>query len=403
MSKPSPTQEDGSSSPAREAGREFSVYYVAGEASGDRYAAALHRELLKRNARVKGLGVGGAHLVSAGQDQLFDLAQHAVVGLTDVLLNYGKFRSFFYRILRDIGKKKPSAVVLVDNPGFNLRLARVLKRKHPDIPIIYYISPQVWAWKQGRSKLMGEVIDLLLVIFPFEVDWFAEREPGLKVKWVGHPLIDRWKGPADADSQLESKDIRKIALLPGSRTKEIARHLPLMIETSRQVAMMLRDVTFLFLAANELARVQIEQELSRADTRGFRYEVHMGYQLTHLCRCDLAIVASGSATLECCLAGVPMFIVYKVHPLTYWVGKMVVKLPYIGMVNILAGKKVVPEYLQQDAVPEHLVSAIQKVAEEPRWRSTMRESLQEVGRKLGEKGASGNAAQAVLEFLNSRP
>ncbi|MFH1067064.1 MAG: lipid-A-disaccharide synthase [bacterium] len=374
-------------------------YIVAGEASGDRYAALLLSELKKLFPRMTALGVGGSHLRSAGQRQLFDLAVHAVVGLTDVLRHYFKFRDFFYQVAADIEQQKPDALILVDYPGFNLRLARKISSLAPGVPIIYYISPQVWAWKKNRTRLMRRVIDLLLVIFPFEKNWFGENEPDLKVEWVGHPLLDRWEKPAIDENN--NQGIHRIAMMPGSRRQEIVRHLPVLLETAAQASVFLRDATFIFLATDEEARASMESAILASPARKLNYEIHTGHQLTHLSRCDLALVASGSATLECCVASVPMLVIYKTNPLTFWIGQKVVQLPYISIVNILAGEKVVPEFLQNNANARRLVGAIRQIAKNPRWRMETRARLREVTARLGDVGASQRAAQAVQKLIQS--
>lgn len=384
-----------------ENGQHPSVYIVAGEVSGDRYAAVLWAELKRLWPQAKAAGVGGSYLRAVGQDQLFDLSVHAVVGITDVLRHYFKFRSFFNQIVEDIQKRKPEALILVDYPGFNLRLAKKIKKITPSLPIIYYISPQVWAWKKRRTRLMKKVIDLLLVIFPFEKDWFEKNEPSLKVEWVGHPLLDRWHGPAHKRTE-EGHPLRKITLMPGSREKEIRRHLPLMMETAIRTKAFLPEASFTILAADQTAKKWIYEVLKEEKLNGLHVEVYTGYQLTYLSRSDLVLVASGSATLECCLARAPMLVVYRVHPLTYWIGRSLVKVPYLSMVNILAGEKVVPEFLQENATAEHLTQAIQKIAADTRWLDMMQDRLDRVNASLGGPGASVHAAHAIYQLLKSR-
>ncbi|MFZ5805634.1 MAG: lipid-A-disaccharide synthase [Verrucomicrobiota bacterium] len=376
---------------------EKKFYIVAGEASGDRNAALLIRELKRLYPQAEICGVGGDQMRNAGQDQLFDLAAHAVVGLTDVLWNYFKFLYFFYRVVIDIRRKKPDALILVDYPGFNLSLAQEIKRRVPALPIIYYIGPQVWAWKSHRSRIMSRVVDLLLVIFEFEKQWFAEREPKLKVEWVGHPLMDRWL--ENSEKQETNDQMRRIALLPGSREKEISRHLPILLETAQRVRLFMPDVTFVLLTPDAEARQQTEKIIHSNGAQGLNIEAYSGYQLTHLERCDLALVASGSATLECCVAGVPMLVLYKTSSLTFWIGRQVVKLPFIGMVNILAGEKIVPEFLQEKARADYLTEAIRKMAARKAWRDEMKDNLRRVTQRLGGTGGSRRAAEAIQKLL----
>jgi lipid-A-disaccharide synthase len=376
-------------------------YLVAGEASGDRHAADLVRELRRVYPDCRVLGVGGKQLKAAGQEQLFDLAMHAVVGLAEVLRNYFKFRGFFGRILNDIQNQRPDVLVLVDFPGFNLRLAVAAKRRFPRMRQIYYISPQVWAWKAGRAKTMARVLDLLLVIFPFEERWFQRRAPQLKTTWVGHPLLDRWK-QEEAPTTDEGGDGRyRIALLPGSRKREIKRHLPLLLKTAERLARYKPSCTFRLLTPDQETTQMVEGIIVQEKAGWLQCEVMSGYQLTHLSRCQLAFVASGTATLECCLAGVPMFVIYQVNPITYWAGRLVVKLPFLAMVNLLAGRKIVPEFLQSDASPPRLFAAAKEVLDEPAWGESMRVNLAEVAGKLGEPGANRRAAEAIRELLGA--
>jgi len=377
------------------------LYFVAGEASGDRHAADLLRQLKVLYPTVNALGVGGQHLRAAGQNQLFDLAAHAVVGLTEVLKNYFKFRRFFHTILEDIERESPDALILVDYPGFNLRLAKAIKEKMPELKIIYYISPQLWAWKAGRSKLMARTITRLLVIFQFEVDWFERHEPSLDVEWVGHPLMDRWKEiPPELGQDAHAP---RIALLPGSRSREIKAHLPIMLGAAEKLGRYRQGMSFIILAADPHCKKLIEETIAEYGYQWLQVEIHTGYQLTHLSRCDLALVASGTATVECCVAGVPMLVVYKVSALTFWVGRRLVKVPYLGMVNILAKEKVVPEFLQENANEEALFEAARRILDQPAWQNLIRKNLKKVSRSLGEPGASLRAAKAVKEVLESSP
>lgn len=373
------------------------LYFVAGEASGDRHAADLLRRLKDLYPKAEAFGVGGQHLRAAGQNQFFDLAIHAVVGLTEVLRNYFKFRGFFNAILADIERLRPDALVLVDYPGFNLRLAEEAKRRWPKLKIVYYISPQLWAWKSGRSKIMARTVDLLLVIFRFETDWFRKHEPGLKVEWVGHPMMDRWK-EIIPETERDPKSPR-IALLPGSRSREIRVHLPIMLGAAEKLGRYRQGMSFIILAADSSARKLIEETIAEHGYQWLQVEIHSGYQLTHLSRCDLALVASGTATVECCVAGVPMLVIYKVSALTYWLGRKLVKVPYLSMVNILAGEKVVPEFLQEKANEEALFEAARKILDKPAWRNLIRKNLKKVTQSLGESGASLRGAEAIQELL----
>jgi len=378
--------------------RDPRVYLVAGEASGDRLAADLLREL-KKNPKLKAYGVGGPMLKAAGQEQSLNLAKHAVVGLTDVLKNLPKFLKIFREVKHEIAEVNPDVVILVDYPGFNLRLAKALHGQRNAPAIVYYVSPQVWAWKAGRAKLMERILDRLLVIFPFEVDWFAKNAPKLKTKWVGHPLADRWiaqakEGPKD--------EIPCVALLPGSRAKEIAKHWPVLLQTAQRIVRGQKNVSFMTLATDHEMRQKLEEEWARQPMSGVSLDILAGQSLTQLTRCSLAIVASGTATLECAMAGLPMLVIYKTSWLTYWLGRFLIQLPYLSMVNVLAGEKVVPEFLQGAMEPERLAKAALQILRNPKGAEAMAGRIRDVAKKLGGPGAAARAATEVEEVLRTR-
>jgi len=377
--------------------REPRVYLVAGEASGDRLAADLLREL-KKNPKLRAFGVGGPMLKAAGQEQSLDLAKHAVVGLTDVLKNLPKFLKIFREVKHEIAEVNPDVVVLVDYPGFNLRLAKALHGERNGPAVVYYVSPQVWAWKPGRAKTMERILERLLVIFPFEVDWFARHAPKLKTRWVGHPLADRWIEQAHA----QRDEVPCVALLPGSRTKEIEKHWPVLLKTAQRIVQEQRNVRFISMATNHEMRQKLEEIWAKYPMSGVSLDILSGQSLSQLTRCSLAIVASGTATLECAMAGLPMLVVYQASSLTYWIGRMLVKLPYLSMVNVLAGEKVVPEFLQGAAEPERLARAALQILRNPKGAETMAIRIREVAKKLGGPGAAARAAEEVEDAIRTR-
>jgi lipid-A-disaccharide synthase len=374
------------------------VYIVAGEASGDRLAADLLREL-RKNPQIRAFGVGGPMLKAAGQEQSLDLAKHAVVGLTDVLKNLPKFLKIFREVKHEIAEVNPDVVILVDYPGFNLRLAKALHAQRNGPAIVYYVSPQVWAWKAGRAKTMERILERLLVIFPFEVDWFARHAPQLKTRWVGHPLADRW---ISQSRDLHRDETPCVALLPGSRSKEIAKHWPILLETAQRIVQEQKNVRFISLATDHEMRQKLEEEWGKHPMSGVSLDILSGQSLTQLTRCSLAIVASGTATLECAMAGLPMLVIYKASWLTYWIGRMLVKLPYLSMVNVLAGEKVVPEFLQGAAEPGRLAKAALQILRNPKGAEAMAGRIREVAKKLGGPGAAARAAGEVEEAIRIR-
>jgi lipid-A-disaccharide synthase len=319
--------------------------------------------------------------------------------LTDVLKNLPKFLKIFREVKHEIAEVNPDVVILVDYPGFNLRLAKALHGQRNAPAIVYYVSPQVWAWKAGRAKLMERILDRLLVIFPFEVDWFAKHAPKLKTKWVGHPLADRWiaqakEGPKD--------EIPCVALLPGSRAKEIKKHWPVLLQTAQRIVREQKNVTFMTLATDHEMRQKLEEEWARQPMSGVSLDILAGQSLTQLTRCSLAIVASGTATLECAMAGLPMLVIYKTSWLTYWLGRFLIQLPYLSMVNVLAGEKVVPEFLQGAMEPERLAKAALQILRNPKGAEAMAGRIRDVAKKLGGPGAAARAATEVEEAIRFR-
>ncbi|MEM6885023.1 MAG: lipid-A-disaccharide synthase [Verrucomicrobiota bacterium] len=370
-------------------------YLVAGEPSGDRHAATLARALKQCDPGATISGVGGRHLRSAGQKQLFDLASHAVVGLVDVIKNYASFRRMFYQVLNDVAERQPDVVVLIDFPGFNLRLAKQLRRRHPNLKLVYYIAPQVWAWKSGRAKVMEKILDQLLVIFPFERKWFQEYAPQLPVEWVGHPTLDEWDQTSMVTWE-ERDDV--LMLLPGSRQREIDAHLPVFLEGVRQLHPLKPEMRFVLLAPDAHKAERIKERIEEEEGLP-SILVEDGYHLTRLSHARLAWVASGTATLECAMAGLPMLVIYKTQPLTWWVGRQLVKLKWLSMVNVVAGEKVVPEFLQNDARPEVFKEASIKLLGSENGLQRLHDDLVELTAPLAGNGASSQAAQEILGLL----
>src|SRR5271156_267844 len=326
--------------------RPLTLLLVAGEPSGDAHGAELIQALKEQHARVRIIGVGGPRMAAAGQDQLFDLASHAVLGLAEVLKQYFKFRHFRDQILELAKQERPDAVVLIDCSGFNLRLTPQLRRDLPGTRIIYYISPQVWASRAGRVKAMQRDIDLLLAILPFEKAWFARVAPKFNVQWVGHPVLDRIRKVDVAEPNPNF-----VALLPGSRKTEVEAHLPVLWDAARLMGRDRPDLKFILLSPNEAIQKYSLEMLAKFPAPNFTFEYNVGYAISHLSRCALALVASGTASLECALVGIPQIVVYRVHPLTYAVGRRVVKLNYLSIVNVMANEAIVPEFIQDNLEP----------------------------------------------------
>jgi lipid-A-disaccharide synthase len=367
------------------------ILMVAGEASGDGHGAELIQSIKERNPKTRIIGVGGPRMAAAGQEQLLDLSAHAVLGLAEVIKQYFKFRRFRDQILDLARRERPDAIVLIDCSGFNLRLTPHLRRDLPGTRIIYYISPQVWASRASRVKAMQRDIDLVLSILPFEKAWYAKAAPGFNVQWVGHPVLDRIR-----KVEVVEPNANFVALLPGSRRTEVEKHLPVLWEAAILMGRNHAGLKFILLSPNETIQKYSLEMLSKMPAPNFTFEYNVGYAISHLSRCSLAIVASGTASLECALVGIPQVVIYRVHPLTYAVGKRVVKVKFLSMVNVMANEKVVPEFLQDELQASAVAQEGLELLNNPQRRDAMKRRVGEIVATLGEPGASKRAAEAIL-------
>jgi lipid-A-disaccharide synthase len=357
--------------------------FIAGEASADAHAAALIRELRKQSPDIRLFGAGGPKMREAGMELLLDLTEHAVVGLVEVLKNYGKFKRIFNDLLAEVERRKPDVVVLVDFPGFNLRFAKAVKQRFPQTQIIYYISPQLWAWHASRAKQIERDVDLMLTIFPFEKAWYAKHAPKLKVEFVGNPMADRF-GVQGSEFRVERREEKLVLLMPGSREREVAKIWPILM---RVVDRMPDDVKFVAAAVNEPMAAMMKHP---------RVEVQVGKAQELMQRATLAITASGTATMECAFYGCPMIVVYKVNWLTYLVGRMVVTVNWLAMPNVIANREVVPEFIQHDAKPDRIAAVAGELLKSASKREMMQRGLSAVVSSLGGPGASERAARMIL-------
>ena len=351
--------------------------FIAGEASGDANAAGLIKALRSQSPGVQVFGAGGPKMKAAGMELLLDLTEHAVVGLIEVLNNYRKFHRIFWRLVREAETRRPDAVVLVDFPGFNLRFAAQMKKR--GIKVIYYISPQLWAWHASRARQIERDVDLMLVIFPFEKAWYAEHAPRLRVEFIGHPLAERMM--VEGGSRREE---RLVLLLPGSREREVAKIWPIM---AKAVGLMSGDLQFVAAAVNHQMAATMKHP---------RVAVEVGTAQELMQRATLAVTASGTATMECAFYGCPMIVVYKVNWLTYLIGRMVVKVNWLAMPNVIAGREIVPEFIQYEAKPSRIATVARELLERVSKRESMQKELAEVVGSLGGPGASERAARLIL-------
>lgn len=353
------------------------------------------RALRNADVDLQFIGRGGPQMKGvAGANFQNWIEKSGVLGLWEVIKHYGYFRKQFHEALHEIKSGKPDAVVLIDYPGFNLRLARALRKRLPSQKIIYYISPQVWAWNRGRIKNMAHWLDLMLCIFPFEADLY--NQSGLRTIFVGHPMIERLReGKIDIQ-----RDPNLIGLFPGSRAREIRKIFPVFVETAQELRRSRPSLRFEVAAASDKLANQIETMLDsqdrelRSGSGGFGVKVGLTAEIMQ--RAFVGVVASGSATLEAAYFRMPFVLIYKVAWPTYFAGRLLVKVKFLGMPNVLAGKEIVPEFIQHGARAKDLAKAVARLLDDRYARERMMSEFDKIAMQLGESGASERAAKAIL-------
>jgi lipid-A-disaccharide synthase len=374
------------------------ILIIAGEASGDLHGANLVNELRRQEPSLTCFGVGSKRMRDAGVRMLADASEISVVGGTEVLTHIGAIYRVYSRLKSFLKEDRPDLLVLIDFPDFNIMLGKVAKKL--GIPVLYYISPQVWAWRKGRVKKIAEIVNAMVVVFPFEVELY--KAAGVDVRFVGHPLTDvvsSGYAKIDARKYLGLDPTRRtIALLPGSRKKEIMHLLPDMLEAARKLKTMFEDLQFVLPVAPTLERGFIRHHVDRS---GVVVNIIDGRVYDALRASDAAIVTSGTATLETGLMGVPMVIVYRMSGLSYFIGKLIINVDHVGLVNIVAGKRLVPELIQQDATPQNIADAVSKMLLDPDYYKAITDGLAAVRVQMGDAGASARAAAVVLELLKN--
>ena len=371
---------------------------VAGEASGDLHGANLAREIRVLDPQVALYGMGGESLASAGVDVLQDIDNLAVMGLVEVLGRLGDVRQAMRRLTEQLAKRPPDLLILIDYPGFNLILAR--KAKQLGIPVLYYISPKVWAWREGRVKQIKQYVDRMAVILPFEKEYF--RQHGISVDYVGNPLLDSVQTKYTKREFCELHGINPastlVGLMPGSRRTEISRLLPLFLQVAGKLSGAIKNIVFLLPLAPTLTVEDMEKgglHESNVDLRIIR-ENH--YDL--MAACDAAMAASGTLTLELAILNIPMVVSYKESPISYFLGRSFIKVRFVSLVNLIAGKEVVRELLQNMATPENIYQEMWRLLKNGEAQRNMRQQLAEVAGQLGGAGASNRTARLALEMID---
>lgn len=378
---------------------------VAGEASGDLHGARLVSELRRLVPGLVTFGLGGDELQAAGLQSVAHSSEVAVVGITEVLRVLPRIREVFAALLSEVDRRRPEVAVLIDFPDFNLRLAKELEKR--GLRVIYYISPQVWAWRKGRVRTISRLVDRMLVLFPFEVDFYRSHD--VDVVHVGHPLVDEvpelpsaWDRWDDADAGGEGGEPDgpfRIALLPGSRLSEVEALLPTMLESVRRLAAEL-PIEVRLIRAPTVPRELLEEQI---ELSGLPVRIVSEDRFAAVADSHLALCASGTATLEVGLLRTPMIVLYRLGFWTYSVARMLVRLPNISLVNLVLGRRVVPELIQGAANPDRIAAEAEHVLLNESVRREMRAGLAGLRARLGEGGASGRAAREVAAMLREVP
>jgi lipid-A-disaccharide synthase len=368
---------------------------VVGEASGDVHGAHLAEALLQRDPDLSLFGVGGEELQKLRFDALVSVSQLAAMGLVELAGSIRNLWNTYHLLRRALRERKPNLVVLIDFPDFNLRLARSAKRL--GIPVLYYVSPQIWAWRKGRVRQIARWVDRMAVVFPFEGPFYESH--GVNVTFVGHPLLDTVRVTEARDSVLAKLglDARKpvIAMLPGSRRREVDYHMPVMAEAAAQLRRE-RDIQFFCVRASTIDNQALQSGCRNA---GIDIPIVDRDRYNAVNAADLVWTASGTATLETALLLKPMVIIYRLSWLTYWLARLLVRVKYIGMVNLIAGERVVPELIQSNLKPEGIVEESRRILDGPEIRCRIVAKLSNLREQLGPPGAAGRVADLALTMM----
>jgi lipid-A-disaccharide synthase len=375
------------------------VFIIAGEASGDLHASLLARKLLTLDPGLTLKGMGGDSMRRAGVDVLVDASELAVVGLFEVLANYRTIKGVLESLKQTITDTPPDLLILVDYQEFNQRLAAYAKSI--GVKVLFYIGPQVWAWRPRRVYKMGKIVDQMAVIFPFEVELY--KDANVPVEFTGHPLVEEViadKSPAQARELLELEDTTTIGLFPGSRRGEIKRVLPIQLATAKKLLNENPDLQFVLPLAESLDDEVLDPFID--EIVSLRISVINGKYYDVMQSCDAIVTASGTATLEIALMGIPMAIVYKISWLSYFILKFMVSIDRIGLVNIVADKFVVKEFLQGTARPKKIAEEILHILSDKNYNDTMRQELSLIRDKLGGSSGTTHVARLAYNMLENK-
>ena len=371
---------------------------VAGETSGDLHGAHLVEAIHQIDPEVDFLGAGGEHLERKGMKLLFHSRALSVVGITEVFFKLGTVLKALRGLKESFDRERPDLIILIDFPEFNLRLAKKAHQK--GIPVLYYISPQVWAWRHGRVRVIAERVKKMVVFFPFEVPLY--QAAGVDVEWVGHPLLDIVKPTLSKEEACRKFGLdprrRTIGLLPGSRIHEVERLLPPLLASAHLLQKEIPDLQFVIPLAPGFTEASLSPWMINSPVAVKLIE-SWTYDVMNIS--ELLILASGTATLEGAILGRPMIIIYKVSLLSSWVGRAMIRVDHIGLVNLVAGKRIVPELIQKDVNPKRIAEEALRILKDSAFQQKMVESIVEVRQRLGNPGAVQRAARIVMSMLQT--
>lgn len=369
------------------------VMIIAGEASGDHHGARLVQAMQAKDDRLFFCGIGGRALATAGVRILVNSASLSVVGATEVFAKLPNLIKAMVLVKRLLKSLRPDLLVLIDFPDFNLHSASAAKKL--GIPVLYYISPQVWAWRSGRVNKIRRLVDHMAVILPFEADYYRRHQ--VPATFVGHPLLDN-RPAVKIKANQPAKDTSVIGLLPGSRDTEVARHLPVMLQAADLLSRRMNPLRFVVSLAPTVDRRFVESLIRQYGGRASCRLAAGGVEQVFK-RCGFAVVASGTVSLETAICGIPMIIIYKLSALSYRLGRLLIRVRYIGLINLIAGRSIIPELIQDEASPEKIAAVVAATLNDPAGLDEMRNALAATVAGLGGSGASRRTADIALGLL----
>lgn len=373
-----------------------SLFIIAGEASGDLHGSLLLKQLCALRPSWSAFGIGGDKMQAAGLEKIVGIEDLAVIGFAGVVQKFFYFRRIFTQMKKLLTQRRPDAVLLIDYPGFNLRFAWEAKKL--GFSVFYYIAPQIWAWWESRVQKLRECVDLLVPVFPFEEEYFQSH--GVSVKRVGHPLLDIVKPEHDRTAFCASLSVpiekKLFAMLPGSRPAEIKRHLPVMLEVAAEVAAHDSSILPVICRAPEIGRELIQTVIA---TSSIRDVLVTSDTYSAIAAADIAITKSGTSTVECAILGTPFVVMYKTGIVNYHLARRLVKTPHLAMVNLIAQRTIVPEFIQQEATPELIVPVAKRLLQDQSYYQQIVDDLRDVREKLGPAGGAAQAAEIFVQWL----